>query len=212
MVETRRPNKRAVQARETRERILAAARDLFVADGYGATNLQDVAARAGVAVQTIYYVFGNKRTLLKDLVDTAIAGDELPLATMERPWFTGAMASATAAEHLRAHIAGTRPILERVAPITKMLEGATAADPEIVALWPQDADPRHTVLSTAARALMAKPGARADVTAERAADLMSGLLSPELFLLFVRDRGWSPAEWEEWVHGTLHSQLIAPAE
>ncbi|MFC5754760.1 TetR/AcrR family transcriptional regulator [Actinomadura rugatobispora] len=207
MPETRRPGKRAAQAQETRRRILEAARDMFVADGYGATNLQDVAARAGVAIQTIYYVFGTKRNLLKVLVDVTIAGDDQPLATMERPWFTAAMATATAGEHLRAHVSGTRPILERVAPIARVLDGAVAADPEISVLWPQDTDPRHTVQSAAARALMAKPGARPDVSPEHAADLLYGLLSPEVFTLFVERRNWSPDAWERWAHDTLRHQL-----
>jgi AcrR family transcriptional regulator len=85
---------------------LEAARDLFVDHGYGATNLQDVAERAGVAVQTIYFVFGNKRSVLKELVDMTIAGDDEPVATMSRPWFRAAMAADTADAQLRAHIAG----------------------------------------------------------------------------------------------------------
>ncbi|MEU7946442.1 hypothetical protein AB0C50_17335 [Micromonospora taraxaci] len=36
---------------------------------------KEVADRAGVAVQTVYFVFGIKRTLFKDVVDTSIAGD-----------------------------------------------------------------------------------------------------------------------------------------
>jgi hypothetical protein len=54
---------------------------------------------------------------------------------------------------------------------------------------------------------MSKPGARTDVSVERAADLLYGLLGPELFLLFVRERGWSTASWEEWTYATLLTQL-----
>ncbi|MGW1998181.1 hypothetical protein ACWCPW_49740, partial [Embleya sp. NPDC001921] len=39
------------------------------------------------------------------------------------------------------------------------------------------------------------------------ADLLYGLLSPELYLIFVRDRGWSPDAWEEWARATLTTQL-----
>jgi hypothetical protein len=56
---------------------------------------------------------------------------------------------------------------------------------------------------------MARPDARSDVPAERAADLLYALLSPELFIVFVQDRGWSPDAWEEWVNATLHDQLLA---
>jgi len=202
-------SKRAQKAQETRRRILRAALELFVRDGYGATNLQDIAAEAGVAVQTIYFVFGNKRTLLKELVDVTIAGDDEPVATMDRPWYTDALAAGTAQDMLRAHVAGTTSILERVAPIGRVLDGAIASDPEVAALWPHDVDPRHVVQRRAAEALVGKPGARAGMSAEEAADVLYGLLSPELYLLFVRERGWSCERWERWVHQTLLAQLCS---
>ncbi|MFD0475063.1 TetR/AcrR family transcriptional regulator [Nonomuraea thailandensis] len=119
----KRPGKRAQKAHETRRRILSAALELFVRDGYGATNLQDVAGKAGVAVQTIYFVFGSKRALLKELLDVTIAGDDEPVATMDRPWYVDALAACTAQDMLRAYVAGATSVLERVAPIGRVLEG-----------------------------------------------------------------------------------------
>ncbi|MEV4976620.1 TetR/AcrR family transcriptional regulator [Streptomyces scopuliridis] len=209
MADVKRAGKQAQKSQETRRRILEAARELFVERGYGATMLQDVAAQAGVAVQTIYFVFGNKRTLLREVVDISIAGDDEPVATMDRPWFRDALAAETADAQLRTHIRGTREILERVAPIMKMVDTAAAGDPEIAGLWPQDENPRFVVHATAAKALMAKPGARPGMPAERAADVLFGVLSPELYLLFVRERGWSPEQWEQWAYECLRSQLCS---
>ncbi|TMR18281.1 TetR/AcrR family transcriptional regulator [Nonomuraea turkmeniaca] len=211
MADVKRVSKRTQKSRETRRRILEAAGELFVRDGYGTTNLQDVADKAGVAVQTIYFVFGNKRSLLKELVDITIAGDDEPVATMDRPWFRAAMAAERADEHLRAHVRGGRGVLERVAPIMKVLSTAAAMDPEVAALWSYDVDPRYTVQRAAADVLMTKPGARPGVSAAFAADVLYALLSPELYLQFVEDRGWSPEQWEEWVHRTLAAQLLQPA-
>jgi hypothetical protein len=90
-----------------------------------------------------------------------------------------------------------------------MLRAAASADPGIAELWDQDADPRFTVHAAAARSLTTKPGIHQGVTAEHAADLLFGLLSPELYLLFVRDRGWSPDKWEHWSYDTLESQLCS---
>lgn len=205
---TKRPSKRAEKAQETRRRIIQAATELFVEDGYGATNLQEIADRAGVAVQTIYFVFGNKRALLKELVDVTIAGDTEPVATMDRPWFTGAVAAATAEEMLIAYVPGSSAVLARVSPIMRVLEAAVASDPEVAALWPQDEDMRYVVQHTAAEAFVTKPGARKGLTADEAADVLYGLLSPELYLLFVRDRGWSHDRWVQWVSRTLHAQLL----
>ncbi|MFF4808757.1 TetR/AcrR family transcriptional regulator [Micromonospora chersina] len=209
MTDVKRVNKRTQKAAETRRGILEAARDLFVDQGYGATNMQEVAARAGVAVQTVYFVFGNKRSLLKELVDVTIAGDDEPVATMNRPWFRAALAAATADDQLRAHVRGTRQVLERVAEITKMVATAAATDAEVAQLWPHGENPRFEVHTVAAEALVAKPGARAGVPSAVVADLLYGLLSSELFLLFVRDRGWSPERWEQWTYDTLRPQVCS---
>ncbi|MFE2929345.1 MULTISPECIES: TetR/AcrR family transcriptional regulator [unclassified Streptomyces] len=199
--------KQGNKARETRRRIIEAAGVLFVEQGYGATKLQEIADRAGVAVQTIYFVFRNKPSLLKELVDVAIAGDDEPMPTMDRPWFAEVMNAPTAESALAALAAGTRRTLERVAAITEMVRAATATNPEIRELWPDQADPRYTVISTAANSLTKKPGAHPAITAAEAADIIYAVLSPELFLLLTRDRAWPPAKWEQWAYRTLSSQL-----
>lgn len=200
--------KRGDKARETRRRIIDAAAELFVEQGYGATKLQEIADRAGVAVQTIYFVFRNKPSLLKELVDVAIAGDDEPLATMDRPWFEEVTTTPTAESALAVLVAGARRTLERVAAINEMVRAATATNPEIRELWPDTTDPRYTVVATAAQALTEKPGARPDLSSEEAADIVYALLSPELFLVLTRDRAWPADKWERWAYDTLGSQLL----
>ncbi|MFH8371465.1 TetR/AcrR family transcriptional regulator [Streptomyces sp. NPDC018031] len=197
------------KARQTRRRIIEAAGALFVEQGYGATKLQEIADRAGVAVQTIYFVFRNKPSLLKELVDVAIAGDDEPVATMDRPWFAEVMTAPTAESALAALVAGSRGTLERVAAINEMARAAAATDPEIRELWPDEADPRYAVISTAATSLTRKPGARPGIPADEAADIIYAILSPELFLVLTRDRAWPPAKWERWARRNLGSQLLA---
>jgi AcrR family transcriptional regulator len=210
MTQVKKADGRAEKSRLTRARVLDAATELFVRDGYGATALQDIANAAGVAVQTIYYGFGNKQTVLKQVVDRTIAGDDEPVATMDRQWFRDALATSTAEQHLRAHIEGTCEVLARVAPIMKMLEAASAADAAIAELWPeQREDPRLTVQTAAATSLLGKPGARADVAVEHAADVLYGVLSTELYLLLVTNRGWTTKQYADWAYDVLRPQLCA---
>ena len=70
--------RRQAQARETRQSILDAALELFVASGYAARSIQAIAERAAVAVQTVYAVFGTKRELLRQLIESTITGDDHP--------------------------------------------------------------------------------------------------------------------------------------
>ena len=66
------PTSRAERAAERRSAIVAAALDEFVARGFTATRLDDVARRAGVAKGTIYLHFKDKEALFEELVRTAI--------------------------------------------------------------------------------------------------------------------------------------------
>jgi AcrR family transcriptional regulator len=65
------PN-RAERAAERRGAIIEAAMDEFIARGFAATRLDDVASRAGVAKGTIYLHFKDKEALFEELIRTAI--------------------------------------------------------------------------------------------------------------------------------------------
>jgi len=85
-VETAKPtSNRAERAAERREAIIAAAMDEFIAQGFAATRLDDVAKRAGVAKGTIYLHFKDKEALFEELIRTAIVPLVNRLATAPPP-------------------------------------------------------------------------------------------------------------------------------
>jgi len=63
---------RVQRAADRRRAIIEAALDEFIARGYAATRLDDVAQRAGVAKGTIYLHFKDKEALFQELVRTAL--------------------------------------------------------------------------------------------------------------------------------------------
>jgi AcrR family transcriptional regulator len=72
-VESPKPaSNRAERAAERREAIIEAAMDEFIARGFAATRLDDVAKRAGVAKGTIYLHFKDKESLFQELIRMAI--------------------------------------------------------------------------------------------------------------------------------------------
>src|SRR3982750_2219788 len=77
---------RRERARATRRRIREAAARLFVEHGYMATTIEAIAVEAGVAVQTVYFVFGNKRAMPAEALDVATAGGDAPVPVAERAW------------------------------------------------------------------------------------------------------------------------------
>ncbi len=66
------PSNRATRAAERRQAIIDAALDEFIARGFTATRLDDVAKRAGVAKGTIYLHFKDKESMFEELIRTAL--------------------------------------------------------------------------------------------------------------------------------------------
>jgi len=64
--------------RETRRRLLAAAKAEFAERGYAAATVIRIAERADVSVQTLYSNWGNKRNLLRAVMESSVTGDEDP--------------------------------------------------------------------------------------------------------------------------------------
>ena len=125
--------KREAQARETRRSILDAAHELFVGTGYAATTIQAIADRAGVAVQTVYAVFGNKRELLRQLIERTITGDDEPLSITERVEAQSIAAEPDARRRAALDAALSRTITERVAPIVRV---AGEMQQPLIPSWP----------------------------------------------------------------------------
>ena len=64
--------KRRAGALTRRAVVLAAARELFLQDGFASTTVAAVAERAGVSKETVYKRFGGKPGLVRALHDEAM--------------------------------------------------------------------------------------------------------------------------------------------
>lgn len=67
---TRAPSKKIAQGNATRAALLSAARELFARDGYAATSIDDIVARAGVTKGAFYHHFGGKEELFLRVFET----------------------------------------------------------------------------------------------------------------------------------------------
>jgi TetR/AcrR family transcriptional regulator of autoinduction and epiphytic fitness len=189
--------RRETQARETRQSILDAALSHFVAHGYAATSMQTIADQAGVAVQTVYAAFGNKRELMRQLIEATITGDDDPTPITQK-----AESRAVAAEpdvRLRAQLdaALSRTIVQRVAPIVRVAEEAAASDPELATTMETVKAARRREMLDSARLLAGPEGLRLDP--EEAAATLYVLYSPQVADMLMRDHGWSPQRYEAWL-------------
>ncbi|HEX3507605.1 MAG TPA: TetR/AcrR family transcriptional regulator [Candidatus Dormibacteraeota bacterium] len=62
-------DKREAQGDATRLALLAAARELFGENGYAATSIEEMAARAGVTKGAVYHHFGGKSSLFQQVYE-----------------------------------------------------------------------------------------------------------------------------------------------
>jgi AcrR family transcriptional regulator len=203
----RRLGPRAERARETRRRVIDAALRLFVEQGYLPTTMSAIAREAGVAVQTLYLAFGSKSSILSAALDVAIVGDDAPMPLIERPWIQQLRAEKNGHRAIALLCREVAELFRRVAPLHVTIRAATG-DAEVASLLERDQQSRYATQRQFVAILADKPGFNAELGEERATDIVYGLLSEAVYLLFCVDRGWSVADWTTWVAATLSSQLF----
>ncbi len=198
--------RREAQARETRRSILDTAHELFVAGGYAATTIQAIAERAGVAVQTVYAVFGTKRELLRQLIEATITGDDDPVPITERAEAQVIAAEPDPRRRARLDAAFSRSITERVAPIVRVAGEAAASDPELAAMMEAVKAARRKEMIASAR-IVAGPD-RLRVSLDEAGATLYVLYSPQVADMLMGDYGWSPQRYEKWLARMILQSVI----
>jgi AcrR family transcriptional regulator len=121
-----------ISAEERRERILAAAVEVFAEFGYTRAKMQDIASRAGVVPSVIYDHFGSKRELHITLLELHAA--QLRDRSL-RP-----LENASVEELVRASIASYFEFVEEDPFIWRALHQDVPAEPEIAAVCREIAD------------------------------------------------------------------------
>jgi AcrR family transcriptional regulator len=191
-------------ARQTRRAILDAARHLFIARGYVATTIDDIAEAAEVSRPTVFSV-GTKAELLKLVRDLVIAGDDEPVAVPDREPYARTRAAPDPTSTLRIHAGNVRTINARYVDIDLVLQEAADADPALRELW--DASERQRL--AAAAIVVDDIAAKGALGVERddAIDILWLLMAPD-HLRRLRSRGWTDDTYERWLADTMVSQLL----
>lgn len=200
---------RQQQAHATRQQIVDAASRLFARDGYFGTTVEAIAREAGVAPPTVYAVFGTKRAVLSDLIDSVIFGSDSPgISITERTWYRELVQEPHAASLLRRWGAYLGEVNARVAPVQRIVQSAAVSDPTIAELWQRMKDQRMAGQTAIAELLLKRRALRADVTARQAADVIFVLSDANVYDAYNRDRGWTPAQIGQWLGDALCELLL----
>lgn len=202
--------RRAEKAERTRQAILQAASKLFAGQGFGATTISAIAAEADVAAETVYSRFGNKLTLLSEILETAIVGNAPRVDVLELPEIAAIRAISDQRTQLArlAHL--SRGILERTALGHRILRNSGTADPALAEFVAADRHRRHRHQTAYIAMLLVNGPLREGMSVADAAAIYGALANPDTYAELTSHRGWSSNRYEQWLGDTLTLLLLPP--
>jgi len=199
---------RAQRAGQSRKRILDAARELFLANGYARVTTAAIAAQAGVSEALLFAAFGTKARLLEALIGQAVGGDDAPVALRERPDWV-----AMAAEHdVRVAVGRfaemSAAMQQRTWRLIELARAAADADQAMASLLAQGAANRRADCRDFAEHTLAA-ALRSDLTPAEAADVLWLYTGADVYRLLVGTAGWTHERYAAWLAETVARALLA---
>ena len=205
------PTARREKAAKTHRKIVQAALLEFLEKGFHGATIASIAARGGVAAQTVYFVFHTKAELISAVIDDAVMGDagEIP---EESEWWAEMVAAPDSAGALRAFIRGTAPLFARASAISDILRAAALTDDEVHATYEHHERMRRDGFRQALSAAAAKGALKSGLTMETATDLFLTLYGDTTFVLMTKELGWPEEQWVDWLCVEAPALLFAPVD
>jgi AcrR family transcriptional regulator len=202
-------SRRRQQAAQTRQRIIDAAARVFVQRGYLAATIPLIAREANVAVETVYRSTSGKAGLLRAAIQATLAGSaqraELPAE--QRPGIQRVIEETDPRRQLRAYAATQPGVWSRVGPLLRVLDEA-AGDPDLAALRAELAEERLEGLKNFATLLASRGVLRADLTVDKARDVIWTLCAQANYDALVTARSWTHTDYRAWLSETLAASLL----
>ena len=192
---------RRLQADQTRDRILDAARRVISHKGFADATFEAIAAEAGVAAPTVYAAFGSKSGILRALMGRATFSSNYDNVVRE------ALKSDDPITRLRFAARIARGIFDSLRSEAEVLRGATAIAPDFI----RDRERiRYERQEGVVQVLDRKGALRTGLSVPMARDILWTLTSYDIYRRLVVEREWTADQYETWLGDTLIATLIAP--
>jgi AcrR family transcriptional regulator len=199
---------RAELAASTRHRVLESAWSLFTTQGYAATTVSQVARAAGVSVDTLYATVGRKPVLLREVVESAISGEDRAVPAEERDYVMRVRDAPDARVKLRIYSDAVAAMSPRTAPVFMALRDAAKTEPDCGALDREISSRRAANMLLFASDLRGTGSVRPELTDQFVADVIWSTAGAEHFTQLA-SRGWGTAEYGEYLRDLWTRLLLA---
>lgn len=204
------PPSRRRKAEATRRKILRAAQEEFLATGFHGATMAAIATRAGVAVQTVYFVFHTKAELISAVIDAAVMGDDEPVSPQETGWWAEMEAAPSADEALRIFVRGAAPLFERASAISEILRAAALTDPDVRRTHERHARLQRDGFRQVVASLAQKGALRSELDSDTATDVLLTVFGDAVWHLLRSEHGWSEERVTAWMCDALPRLLLDP--
>ncbi|WP_110467834.1 TetR/AcrR family transcriptional regulator [Williamsia limnetica] len=190
---------RTARARANRHLVVDTARRMFIEEGWTATTMAKVATTSGLTRQTVYQQFDSKLSLLDACIDHALSdGREVPVREM--PEYQQ-MGKGDRGSRIAAGARWLSGAHERSAEIQNVLDQAAVTDKQAAARLAIREHTRWAEVEWATSLILGRG------PTEEVVDGMWALTSRRLWLMVVRDRGWSAERWRLWFVAQTEAML-----
>jgi AcrR family transcriptional regulator len=190
------------QASHTRKRIVNAARQLLQSEGYDGMTIEAIAQRAEISAQSVYAAFGSKTGILTALLDQSTFGDEYEEAVRQ------ALSAKDPETRLRLAARIARQIHEPLNAAFDLLRGAGVVAPELAKLEREREDLRYERQERMIVSLRDAGRLRQGLRYSAARDIFWMLTGRDVYRMLVRQRGWPPQKYEQWLAEALVQSLL----
>ena len=188
---------RQQQAAQTRARIADAARRLFGTNGYNATSIAAIASEAGVAVRTVYAVYGTKREIISTICERWLAdagAHDLASAVLAEP---------VGRKRLRAAASWLTNLYDAGFDVVLILDAAMDSDADTRELLRAKLAGRNQVMDMMIASLHDATDGDSTVPVERLQTVFRAYAAPGVYDELVIQSHWSPEEFTDFVADAL---------
>jgi AcrR family transcriptional regulator len=198
---------RQTQALARRAAVVWAARELFERDGFRATTISAVAEAAGVSTVSVYKGFGSKAALAKAAFDTALAGDDEPVAIADRPAVTRLYDEPDVQGKIALFVEGLSHRLARSAKVQILIRDGRHVDDSLAPVWAALNQEGLTGMSRLGEHLLDTGQLREDIDLAEVRDVLWNYLAINNYERLVLHRGWTLPRYQDWLTRAISSAL-----
>jgi len=192
------------QASDTRRRIVEVTRQLLQSEGYDGMTIEAIAQRAEVSAQSVYAIFKSKTGILIALLDQSTFGPDYVEVVGQ------ALSASDPETRLRRAAGVARQIRGAQSAAFDLMRGTGVVAPELAKLEQQRERLRYEKEESMITFLREAGGLRSGLSHKTARDIFWMFTGGDVYRMLVRERGWSPQKYQDWLADTLVHSLLTP--